>query len=160
MLAREWEIEGEVGGAPLRMRIDRVDVFEDGRLAIVDYKTGMARQVDWLGDRAEPVQLFTYALALQQRDAGAIAALGNVHLVRRGKSYSAMTEADDLLPESKVAFDWARLLGQWRAQVERLAQAFVRGEARIEPLPEACKRCHLQGGCRRSELGVGGAAGG
>lgn len=160
VLAREWELDGEIDGAPLRLRIDRVDVFDDGRLAIVDYKTGMARPLDWLGDRAEPVQLFTYALALQQRGAGAVAALGNVHLVRRGKSYSAMTEADDLLPDSRVAFDWAQLLGQWRGQVERLARAFVRGEARVEPLTDACKRCHLQGCCRRAELGVGGGAGG
>ncbi len=34
--------------------------FEDGRLAVLDYKTGAARQLDWLGERAEPVQLFTY----------------------------------------------------------------------------------------------------
>ena len=47
-----------------------------------------------------------------------------------------------------------------RGQVERLARAFVRGEARVEPLTDACKRCHLQGCCRRAELGVGGGAGG
>jgi probable DNA repair protein len=157
VLAREWEIEGEVAGAPIRLRIDRVDAFEDGRLAVVDYKTGASRPLDWLGERAEPVQLFTYARALQARRAGAVAALGNVHLVRRGQVYCAMTEADDLLPESRVAFDWALLLRQWEGQVERLARAFLRGEAGVEPISQACRRCHLHGACRRAELGVGGS---
>jgi probable DNA repair protein len=157
VLAREWEIEAEVAGVPIRLRIDRVDAFEDGRLAIVDYKTGASRPLDWLGERAEPVQLFTYARALQARRAGAVAALGNVHLVRRGQVYCAMTEADELLPESKVAFDWALLLRQWEGQVERLARGFLRGEAGVEPITQACKRCHLHGACRRSELGVGGS---
>ena len=48
-------------------RIDRVDVFDDGRLAIVDYKTGMARPLDWLGDRAEPVQLRSTAWAADRK---------------------------------------------------------------------------------------------
>jgi probable DNA repair protein len=160
VLGREWELETQVAGVPLRLRIDRVDAFADGRLAIVDYKTGASRPLDWVSDRAEPVQLFTYALALQAQAAGAIGALGNVHLVRRGKVFSAMSEVEALLPEAKVAFDWAPLLRQWRAQVERLAADFLRGDARVEPLVDACKRCHLPGACRRAELGVGGSAGG
>jgi hypothetical protein len=156
VLAREWEIEGDVAGVPIRLRIDRVDAFEDGRLAIVDYKTGASRPLDWLGERAEPVQLFTYARALRSRQSGPVAALGNVHLVRRGQVYCAMTEADDLLPESKVAFDWSLLLQQWHGQVERLARSFLRGEAGVEPIAQACRRCHLHAACRRAELGVGG----
>lgn len=158
VLAREWEIEGEVAGAAIRLRIDRVDAFEDGRLAILDYKTGASRTLDWLGERAEPVQLFTYARALQQRQTGAVVALGNVHLVRRGQVYCAMTAADELLPESRVAFDWEPLLRQWHAQVERLARGFLRGEAGVEPIAEACRGCHLQVACRRIELDVGGPA--
>jgi len=159
VLGREWELETQVAGVPIRLRIDRVDAYEDGRLAVLDYKTGAARPLDWLGERAEPVQLFTYAMALQARRAGAIAALGNVHLVRRGKVFGAMSEADALLPGAKVAFDWAPLLRQWRGQVDRLAREFLHGEARVEPIVDACKRCHLPGACRRAELGVGGAAG-
>jgi RecB family exonuclease len=160
VLGREWELETRVAGATIRLRIDRVDAFADGRLAILDYKSGAARPLDWLGERADPVQLFTYALALQAAQAGPIAALGNVHLVRHGKVFSAMTESDALLPEAKVAFDWPPLLHQWRAQVERLVADFLRGEARVDPLTDACKRCHLPGACRRAELGVGGASGG
>jgi probable DNA repair protein len=159
VLGREWELETEIGGVPVRLRIDRVDAFADGRLAIVDYKSGASRPLDWISDRAEPVQLFTYALALTAQDAGPVAALGNVHLVRRGKVFSAMSEVDALLPEAKVAFDWAPLQRQWRGQVERLAVQFVRGDARVEPLVDACKRCHLPGACRRAELGVGGSGG-
>jgi ATP-dependent helicase/nuclease subunit B len=160
VLGREWELETRVAGATIRLRIDRVDAYVDGRLAILDYKSGAARPLDWLGERADPVQLFTYALALQAAQAGPIAALGNVHLVRRGKVFSAMSEIDALLPQAKVAFDWAPLLRQWGAQVERLAADFLRGEARVDPLADACKRCHLPGACRRAELGVGGASGG
>jgi RecB family exonuclease len=160
VLRLEWELEAVVAGAPIRLRIDRVDVFPDGRLAVVDYKSGAARQLDWLGERAEPVQLFTYALALQGQQGAAIAALANVHLVRRGKVFSGMSEADALLPETKVAFEWAPLLRQWRQQVERLVRDFLRGDARVAPIVDVCKRCHLAGACRRSELGVGGVSGG
>ena len=160
VLAREWEVTGEIAGSAIRLRIDRVDAFEDGRLAIVDYKTGASRPLDWLGERADPVQLFTYARALRDgTPRGAVAALGNVHLVRRGQMFAAMTEADDLLPDSRVAFDWNALLRQWEGQVERLARAFQRGDAHVEPTEQACRRCHLHAACRRAELGVGASFG-
>lgn len=160
VLAREREVHAELAGSTIRLRIDRIDAFEDGRLAIVDYKTGASRPLDWLGERADPVQLFTYAHALRAGAVeGAVAALGNVHLVRRGQVFAAMAEADALLPESKVAFDWAALLRQWEGQVERLARGFQRGDAQVEPTEQACRRCHLHGACRRAELGVGASVG-
>ncbi len=56
-----------------------------------------------------------------------------------------MSEADALLPEAKVASRLGALLRQWRGQVERLAREFLRGEAQVDPLVDACRRCHLQG---------------
>ncbi|MEZ5486679.1 MAG: PD-(D/E)XK nuclease family protein [Steroidobacteraceae bacterium] len=159
VLAREWQIEAEVAGAAIRLRIDRVDEFDDGRLAIIDYKTGTSRSLDWHGDRAEAVQLFTYARALQQRRAGAVVALGILHPVPRGKVYRAIGEADGLLPQAEIGFDWPSLLQQWHAQIERLAGDFLRGAAGVEPSTRACGRCHLQAACRRAELGVGESSG-
>lgn len=160
VLGREWEMAAVVAGAPLRLRIDRVDAIEDGRLAVLDYKSGAARPLDWISERAVPVQLFTYALALQGQQAAAIGALAHVHLVRRGKVFSGMAEDDALLPEVKATFDWAPLSRQWREQVERLARDFLAGDARVAPIVDVCQRCHLGGVCRRSELGVGGPSGG
>jgi hypothetical protein len=44
--------------------------------------------------------------------------------------------------------------------VERLAREFQRGDAGVLPIVDACKGCHLQGACRRAELGVGSSPGG
>ncbi len=45
--------------------------------------------------------------------------------------------------------DWPTLNERWRETLERLATAFVAGEARVDPLaPSTCTWCGLQSLCR------------
>jgi probable DNA repair protein len=143
--------ELQVGAARLRLRIDRVDRLEDGRLVLIDYKTGAAATHDWFGPRADPVQLFIYLAALAEATTP-VAALGTVHLVRRGRVFVAVGADDGLLPGARQVVDWPGQLQRWHEQVERLAEQFLAGTATLDPVAGACRRCHLAGLCRRSEL--------
>jgi probable DNA repair protein len=150
----ETRREASIGAARLRLRTDRVDRLDDGRLVLIDYKTGAAVRRDWLGERADPVQLFVYLAAL--RGAGQrsepVAALGMMHLVRRGRVFALVAEQADLVPDAKLVPDWPAQLQRWNSQVERLAAQFLAGRAPLDPLVGACRQCHLAGLCRRAEL--------
>ncbi|MEZ2623841.1 hypothetical protein ACBP93_11240 [Paenalcaligenes hominis] len=60
-----------------RMRIDRIDELNDGRLVLMDYKASVAhkRYVAWLRERPIELQLPIYAALLTQQDK-TVAALG------------------------------------------------------------------------------------
>jgi ATP-dependent helicase/nuclease subunit B len=150
----ETQREAAIGGARLRLRTDRVDRLDDGRLVLIDYKTGAAVQRDWLGARADPVQLFVYLAALRgaAQQPAPVAALGMIHLVRRGKVFAMVAEQADLLPDAKRVPDWSAQLQRWNGQVERLAAQFLAGAAALDPLAGACRTCHLASLCRRTEL--------
>jgi ATP-dependent helicase/nuclease subunit B len=47
--------------------------------------------------------------------------------------------------------DWQALMDQWRFSLTRLAERFVAGEARVDPLPLVCQVCHLSTLCRIHE---------
>ncbi|MFO1427518.1 MAG: PD-(D/E)XK nuclease family protein [Steroidobacteraceae bacterium] len=151
----ERDHPASLGGARLRLRIDRVDRLEDGRRALIDYKSGRRDTPDWFGARADRVQLFTYAAALATQGRQ-VAALGTTHLVPRRGGYEAVAAEDGLLPGARRVADWPQQLQRWQGQVERLAQDFLAGDARLDPADRACERCDLAIMCRRSER-LGGA---
>jgi DNA helicase-2/ATP-dependent DNA helicase PcrA len=59
----EW-FDVEIAGIKVAGRIDRIDQAADGRVAVVDYKTGKARSQE---DADESLQLSIYAMAAQQK---------------------------------------------------------------------------------------------
>ncbi|MGH8802576.1 MAG: PD-(D/E)XK nuclease family protein [Casimicrobiaceae bacterium] len=64
VMACERGAECTIGGVALRLRIDRIDAFENGGWAIVDYKSGnTVPPVRWFGARPEGTQLAVYAIA-------------------------------------------------------------------------------------------------
>jgi hypothetical protein len=42
----------------------------------------------------------------------------------------------------------SELMGRWAQRIERLAREFREGRALVDPLPTACRSCHLHGLCR------------
>ena len=64
VLHTEEHFELRVEGATVAGRIDRIDDLGDGRIAIVDYKTGKPRAQE---DADESLQLSIYAIAAQQK---------------------------------------------------------------------------------------------
>jgi ATP-dependent helicase/nuclease subunit B len=145
------------GGVTVEVKIDRIDRLADGRLAIIDYKTGDVHRRQWFGERPEDPQLPLYTLSIGD-------ALGAVLFarIRTGESdWVGVARGDDVTPKIK-AFDgtrdaeavggWDGLLAHWRAVLTRLGEEFRDGHAAVDPRDAgACDYCGLTPLCRINE---------
>lgn len=134
LLAVEQATQLTVGGLTIRLRIDRIDQV-DGQLFVIDYKTGDVRNgcpPENLPDKH--VQLVAYALALKaQRPLGGLALLPVSY--RGQQALLWCDEAAELMPAARAQRigDLPSLLEQWQARCDRLGQAFVAGDFRMNP---------------------------
>ncbi len=128
-------------GLPLNISVDRIDCLADGRLVVIDYKTG--NRVDfksWADDRIAEPQLPIYAvLALQGQDVAAVC----FAKVRSDETrFAGLAAEADLLPKvlelsngRNKAFkgfaDWAALLDHWHASLKAIAAEIKAGEASV-----------------------------
>ena len=148
----------KVGPLTLTLRPDRIDRLPDGRHLVIDYKTGAVKRSSWLGERPVEPQLPLYAL-LDEQVAGL--AYGRAH--HDGVAYVFLGEELGLA-QKDVALEtqtrgyevdgpasWEDLRGRWRTRLEALAEDYARGEAAIDPLPQACRYCSLGSVCRYAE---------
>ncbi len=137
-------------GLTLDLKIDRIDVLEgEGGEVVIDYKTGQSSQPSkWWGDRPEQPQLPLYAVARRARLAAVTFALLNA----RESGFSGVAVRDGILPGVRQAKgEWQALLDDWQRAVDGLIAGYARGDARVDPLPQACKSCHLASLCRIHE---------
>ena len=157
VIAREEPWQLELGGLRLDLRIDRVDEFNTGAHAIIDYKT--SREVvlrHWAGERPEAPQLPAYVLAFGPQRVAAVA----FGAVRAGNTrYIGLTRDPTAFPELAVPgatrgsvaefTDWESMLETWRERLDALVREFREGEATLAREPAtACLYCHLHALCR------------
>jgi probable DNA repair protein len=153
--AREFRHRISLGDIEVSTRIDRIDVLDDGRSVIIDYKTGDPGITAWLGERPDEPQLPLYAVT----SGGDIAAVAFAKLKRGQSAFVGVAQQQGLLPgvvtvdglgRSGAAIpDWHALFDAWRDALNRLAQAFRRGDARVDPKgPDTCRYCDLHALCR------------
>ncbi|MGD2063376.1 MAG: PD-(D/E)XK nuclease family protein, partial [Nitrospirota bacterium] len=160
VVATEEELLVEMAGLRLSLRIDRVDRLADGRLLVIDYKTGIVRRGDWWGERPAAPQLPLYTVA--PLPWGAVAGVafavvrpGECCLVGLGEGIPDVGEVEKA--RGCPVTDWVALRDQWRTALTGLATAFAAGEAAVDPLPAAggrpiaCQRCDLAALCRIHE---------
>jgi ATP-dependent helicase/DNAse subunit B len=158
----ESEQQHVIGGLAITLRADRIDQLANGQQLVIDYKLGAAHQrSDWLDrtpGRPRRPQLPLYTLAHGEH----IGALAYVILAPgaveyRGWSNGAPVGAGVAPYPAGVRtdlgdpIDWDALLHHWRFTLTRLAERYVAGEARVDPLPQACEYCHLSALCRIHE---------
>ena len=119
--ALEFSTEVELAGVRLRLRIDRIDRYDDDAFAIIDYKTGGRRK--FLDARGEPTdaQLIVYACAAD----GEVASLGFFNVDSRE------TALDGSGRDVMGADEWRDSLLRWTQAVERAASDFAAGDVRI-----------------------------
>ncbi len=155
---REEEMRDvQVGPLRLRLRVDRVDVVDEAQV-LIDYKTGGASPAAWLGERPDSPQVPLYAILAGRAaegaapmDLGAVA-FGTVRAGKEAKLKGFAARAG-LLPGRLPRMDASTFEGQvdrWREVLERLAEEFAAGDARVRPknYPTTCQRCGQRMLCR------------
>nr|WP_320115962.1 PD-(D/E)XK nuclease family protein [uncultured Desulfuromonas sp.] len=143
---------------PLRLNTipDRIDVTEDGRRIVLDYKTGQITVGDLVGDVLLEPQLPVYALHGVQGDVAAVSFAQVRHGVCAFKGVSAQ---EHILPGVHSVersrgvkaglSSWSELVDHWRQHTEATAQAVADGDAGVTPVhAKVCRFCDLQGLCR------------
>ena len=140
----EHSIDGSLGAVPLKLRLDRLDQLDDGRLLIIDYKSGNTDVRGWANERLLDPQLPLYARLLRQQRLD-VAGLGLAR-VRHGDC-SMLGIADDPAlaatgfaafgsqPKSRSALvrdypDWTTLLVSWDDKLDSLASEIEQGVCR------------------------------
>jgi DNA helicase II / ATP-dependent DNA helicase PcrA len=132
VLHTEEQFEMRVGNATVAGRIDRIDDLGDGRVAIVDYKTGKPRAQE---DADESLQLSVYALAAQEKWGYAAERLVFYNLEENS---AVMTRRDRFQ------------LDQAKAKVRQVADQIEAGQ--FEPKPGYhCRLCSYRNLCPATE---------
>ncbi len=133
----EERIQFEHAGAQLVLRADRIDRLPDGSLLIVDYKTGVPKNL--LGRDGDPIesQLVLYAMALGE----AIGGLTLVNVNRRAIDYRGVGTGIEW--GSIAAGEWRAALGRWSEQVLEAIEAIARGDVRVNLKHRAEQRWQL-----------------
>lgn len=120
---RELYVEAEVDGLVLRGYVDRLDVAPDGRLRVVDYKTGRSPGELWEGKAL--FQMKFYALVLW-RTRGVVPTVLQLVYLRDGQVLRYSPDEQDLrATERKIRALWAAIEraateGDWRPSPSRL----------------------------------------
>ncbi len=145
----EQERSVDIAGLELHLRMDRVDRVKNGKLILIDYKTGEPKRKQLEGSRPAEPQLLVYAAALGadvegiffgQLKARDLRAVG----FSRGKQFGDRT--------AEVKPDWDVFIQESREHIERIARGFVEGYAAVDPLDGACNYCAVKPFCRVREL--------
>ena len=169
----EARARSAIGEVEFSARLDRVDVLEDGRHVIIDYKSGQPGVNKWAGERPDEPQLPLYAVTHPKP----VAALTFARLKRGEKfGFEGLSADDGLLPDTreftqdkrarkvlaelktltdKDTPEWTDLFDYWRAVLENLAREFRDGVATVTPKPRACDWCEQQPLCRIHEVNQG-----
>jgi len=178
-LAREWlaeelrrapfevvEIEKKhvetLGRLTITTRVDRIDRLADGRLAIIDYKTGKVEIAQWSDLRLSEPQLPIYCLGLGPEAVGAVlfAVVRNRH---RERGFRGLAATDGLWPSQEKALqallgergwtDFSDLCAYWRTTLTALGDDFANGAAAVDPADPrlTCRYCDLVPLCRIRE---------
>lgn len=130
---RELYVEADVDGLVMRGYVDRLDVAADGRLRVVDYKTGRAPSELWEGKAL--FQMKFYALVLW-RTRGVVPTLLQLVYLRDGQVLRYAPDEHDLrATERKIQALWSA--------IERAAQS---GDWRPSP-GRQCDWCHHKAIC-------------
>ncbi len=158
VLSTEDEKNIQFAGLPLELRVDRIDRTIDGKIALIDYKTGIAKNLKtkWFGERIEEPQLPLYFLEF---DADALAFAN----IRKGESrYQGLSREENLIPKLSSNISekhseletWDDLRKFWKSGLNQLAEEFLKGYLSVAPLhgDDTCKYCDQLTLCRKTEL--------
>lgn len=140
----EQRYEWQHGPLELSLRLDRIDCLHDGRLAVIDYKSGNGAidpRPDWMRERPVNLQLPFYAAVLAQGNEQ-IAALVLARLHAREVEIKGLADGDFGMEGLSALSDWPdfatlsweQLMAKWRETIQGLADEYASGYARNHSL--------------------------
>ena len=148
-----------LGELELSLRPDRVDELEDGRRMVIDYKTRAPARSQWMGPRPGEPQLPLYALLDDKIEGIAFASVADQprQFVELGEGLGLSSQNEKPLQQQTkgVAEQWQTLVEAWRTSLTALANDFIAGNARVDPVSGACRYCNLSSICRVRQLEQG-----
>ena len=156
VVAREENLQAQLGPLQINLRIDRIDKLEDGATLLIDYKSGSCEVSYWMGERPRDPQLPLYASVLP----GAVSALSFASIRGEKQEFKGLGQAAyalgirDRLTQAARAWQreeltWEELTALWQQSLERLAQQYLEGHAVVDPADSAsCNWCGLESLCR------------
>ena len=142
--ACEQAYKTNIEGISIKLVIDRIDTLDDGRLVVLDYKTG--RQIDyknWADDQITEPQLPIYAAFLLE-DAE-IAAVCFAKIRSAEHAFIGITSTEDTL-QGAVVFDdkrgrklfdendfpnWDSIIHHWKMRIAATALSLKAGDAAV-----------------------------
>ncbi len=142
----EDELQFELSGLPLRLRIDRIDRLRDGGLMLIDYKSGPVTKGKLECPRPAEPQLLVYAAAKSPRVEGVL--FGNV---RARECRMVGIARDKHVGRTSVASlgdKWDDFIAKAEQEVTKLACEFLQGAAAVNPIKGACDFCNNKPFCR------------
>lgn len=150
VIGTEVPREVELAGLKFRIIIDRIDKLSDGRLLIIDYKTGQPTLMSLLRDPIAEPQLLLYAISEQTvaQDSGSsnggelkeVAGIVFMQAHLKACKYIGITSENDMLDGVKALHDikanpysddFAEAIKEWKQILEDIAEGFKLGHADI-----------------------------
>lgn len=169
ILALEKPIETYIGNLKIKLRLDRIDLLEDNKAIILDYKTGKKMPVsnDWTTNRPEDPQLPLYYCAVANVINEAIEGvlIANLNIIELNTTKKKFLHGKAKNPKKihnennlknlniETEINWEELTAKWQTTIENLAQDFCNGHAKVDPLDskKSCEFCDLHALCRIKE---------
>jgi len=157
VIEREEERTGMLGGIEFTYIIDRLDMSDDGRTFVIDYKTGLVSRNDWIGEPIKSPQMPLYAVALAKAKNKPVSGIAYASIRQHDHKYDELSEAGVFRKEDKRTLDreevWRQCSDNWEVIFLDLANQFLSGKADVNPIDEKiCDYCDLSAVCRVSQL--------
>jgi probable DNA repair protein len=143
----EDNIEVDLAGLKLKLRMDRVDRLSNGSMLLIDYKSGAQTTRKLEGPRPQEPQLLVYAAVMDESIDGLY--FGELkNRKARPVGHGAQKHFPKQRGSQEHANDWDEFLAASKATVFRLATEFQQGAAAVAPISGACNYCRVKPICR------------
>jgi ATP-dependent helicase/nuclease subunit B len=159
-----------LGQLNFKLSIDRIDQLDDGRIAIIDYKSGNVDIKKWFGQRPEEAQMPAYALACVDEAVASLAyaKLRTGEVEEQGIYFASsdplsfdylitnennkINKTKTFLNNNKIDTNYT-LAEQWQQNLTALSNKIVNGDMPVSPKNTnlSCRYCDYKPFCRIDE---------
>ena len=153
----EQELDIEISGVGIKVKVDRVDTLATGQKVVIDYKTGQHNNIrSWGEERIENPQLPLYVSTDDKVEGVCFAQVFPNQYKLIGTTSEDNIVGDLKAPENHYSLknkieNWDDARQHWNNSLNMLATEIRDGVATITPVKKACDFCELSSLCRISK---------